>query len=91
MKKIVQNLLAVFLLAVLLVPVTALGAEAECKHRMPETADWTWTLPSTPGSGFASCTVKVQCLDCGKEFSTVCDRVAIWGGEKQQPALVIKL
>ena len=89
MKRIVQNLLAVFLLDVLLVPVTALGAE--CKHRMPETADWTWDPQTTPGEPYTSCTVKVKCLDCGKEFSTVCDKVAIWGGKKQQPALVIKL
>ena len=37
MKRIVQNLLAVFLLAVLLVPVTALGAE-KCEHVMPDEA-----------------------------------------------------
>ena len=68
MKKIVQNLLAVFLLAVLLVPMTALGAECETTHRMPETAEWTWTPPEKPGEGKAYYTIKAKCLDCDKVF-----------------------
>ena len=70
MKRIVQNLLAVFLLAVLLVPVTALGAETECEHVMPEKAEWTWTPPSTPGEGTASYTIEAKCTKCDKVFSS---------------------
>ena len=70
MKRIVQNLLAVFLLAVLLVPVTALGAETECEHVMPETAEWTWTPPATPGEGTAPYTITAKCTKCGKVFSS---------------------
>ena len=66
MKRIVQNLLAVFLLAVLLVPVTALGAETECEHVMPETAEWTWTSLPQPGEGFATYTITVRCEKCNK-------------------------
>ena len=68
MKRIVQNLLAVFLLAVLLVPVTALGAE-KCEHVMPDEAVWTWTPPSTPGEGTASYTITAECTKCGKVFT----------------------
>ena len=66
MKRIVQNLLAVFLLAVLLVPVTALGAE-KCEHVMPDEAVWTWTPPATPGEGTASYTITAECTKCGKK------------------------
>ena len=68
MKRIVQNLLAVFLLAVLLVPVTALGAE-KCEHVMPDEAVWTWTPPATPGEGTASYTITAECTKCGKVFT----------------------
>ena len=68
MKRIVQNLLAVFLLAVLLVPVTALGAE-KCEHVRPEEAVWTWTPPATPGEGTASYTITAECTKCGKVFT----------------------
>ena len=79
MKKIVQNLLAVFLLAVLLVPVTALGAG--CKpyaHVVDEGAEtvWDWTIPN---SGFASVTVSAQCKKCNETFSTTANSVAIQG------------
>ena len=70
MKRIVQNLLAVFLLAVLLVPVTALGAETECEHVMPDEAVWTWTPPSTPGEGTAPYTIEAKCTKCDKVFSS---------------------
>ena len=66
MKRIVQNLLAVFLLAVLLVPVTALGAETECEHVMPEKAEWTWTWLPPPGEGYARYTMTVRCEKCNK-------------------------
>ena len=68
MKRIVQNLLAVFLLAVLLVPVTALGEE-KCEHVMPDEAVWTWTPPATPGEGTASYTITAECTKCGKVFT----------------------
>ena len=68
MKRIVQNLLAVFLLVVLLVPVTALGAE-KCEHVMPDEAVWTWTPPATPGEGTASYTITAECTKCGKVFT----------------------
>ena len=68
MKRIVQNLLAAFLLAVLLVPVTALGAE-KCEHVMPDEAVWTWTSPATPGEGTASYTITAECTKCRKVFS----------------------
>ena len=68
MKRIVQNLLAVFLLAVLLVPVTALGAE-KCEHVMPDEAVWTWTPPATPGEGTAPYTITAECTKCGKVFT----------------------
>ena len=68
MKRIIQNLLAVFLLAVLLVPVTALGEE-KCEHVMPDEAVWTWTPPATPGEGTASYTITAECTKCGKVFT----------------------
>ena len=79
MKKIVQNLLAVFLLAVLLVPVTALGAG--CKpyaHVVDKGAEtvWDWTIPN---SGFASVTVSAQCKKCNGTFSTTANSVPIRG------------
>ena len=83
MKKIVQNLLAVFLLAVLLVPVTALGAEAECEHVMPEKAEWTWTPPSPLESGSASYTVTAKCTKCGHPFTGEGDKVPSRGGALQ--------
>ena len=79
MKRIVQNLLAVFLLAVLLVPVTALGAE-KCEHVMPDEAVWTWTPPATPGEGTASYTITAECTKCGKVF-TGNGRAWIWDTE----------
>ena len=79
MKSIVQNLLAVFLLAVLLVPVTALGAE-KCEHVMPDEAVWTWTPPATPGEGTASYTITAECTKCGKVF-TGNGRAWIWETE----------
>ena len=79
MKRIVQNLLAVFLLAVLLVPVTALGAE-KCEHVMPDEAVWTWTPPATPGEGTASYTITAECTKCGKVF-TGNGRAWIWETE----------
>ena len=79
MKRIVQNLLAVFLLAVLLVPVTALGAE-KCEHVMPDEAVWTWTPPATPGEGTASYTITAECTKCGKVF-TGNGRASIWETE----------
>ena len=79
MKRIVQNLLAVFLLAVLLVPVTALGAE-KCEHVMPDEAVWTWTTPATPGEGTASYTITAECTKCGKVF-TGNGRAWIWETE----------
>jgi len=80
MKRIVQNLLAVFLLAVLLVPVTALGAEAECEHVMPEKAEWTWTPPSPLESGYASYKVTAKCTKCGHPFTGEDDKVPSRGG-----------
>lgn len=70
MKRIVQNLLAVFLLAVLLVPVTALGAG--CKpyaHAVDKGAEtvWDWTIPD---KGFASVTVSARCKNCNEMIST---------------------
>ena len=79
MKRIVQNLLAVFLLAVLLVPVTALGAE-KCEHVMPDEAVWTWTPPATPGEGTASYAITAECTKCGKVF-TGNGRAWIWETE----------
>ncbi len=79
MKRIVQNLLAVFLLAVLLVPVTALGEE-KCEHVMPDEAVWTWTPPATPGEGTASYTITAECTKCGKVF-TGNGRAWIWDTE----------
>ena len=79
MKRIVQNLLAVFLLAVLLVPVTALGEE-KCEHVMPDEAVWTWTPPATPGEGTASYTITAECTKCGKVF-TGNGRAWIWETE----------
>ena len=77
MKRIVQNLLAVFLLAVLLVPVTALGAG--CKpyaHAVDKGADtvWDWTIPD---KGFASVTVSARCKNCNEMISTTANSIAI--------------
>ena len=79
MKRLVQNLLAVFLLAVLLVPVTALGAE-KCEHVMPDEAVWTWTPPATPGEGTASYTITAECPKGGKVL-TGNGRAWIWETE----------
>ena len=77
MKRIVQNLLAVFLLAVLLVPVTALGAG--CKpyaHAVDKGAEtvWDWTIPD---KGFASVTVSARCKNCNEMISTTANSIAI--------------
>ena len=77
MKRIVQNLLAVFLLAVLLVPVTALGAG--CKpyaHAVDKGAEtvWDWTIPD---KGFASVTVSARCKNCNEMISTTENSIAI--------------
>ena len=77
MKRIVQNLLAVFLLAVLLVPVTALGAG--CKpyaHAVDKGAEtvWDWTIPD---KGFASVTVSARCKNCNEIISTTANSIAI--------------
>ena len=77
MKRIVQNMLAVFLLAVLLVPVTALGAG--CKpyaHAVDKGAEtvWDWTIPD---KGFASVTVSARCKNCNEMISTTANSIAI--------------
>ena len=63
----------------LLVPVTALGAE-KCEHVMPDEAVWTWTPPATPGEGTASYTITAECTKCGKVF-TGNGRAWIWDTE----------
>ena len=75
MKRIVQNLLAVFLLAVLLVPVTALGEE--CNHAVAEGTEavWVWHIPEN--GGFASADVSAQCKNCKEMISTTANSIAI--------------
>ena len=76
MKRIVQNLLAVFLLAVLLVPVTALGAE--CNHAVAEGTEavWVWHIPENGGSATAD--VSARCKNCNEMISTTANSIAIW-------------
>ena len=82
-KKLLQSLLAVFLLAALLIPVTAFGedgtASSTCEngHNMPDKANWEWEFPATPGSGAAYYTATATCLDCRKEFSSGRQMVAM--------------
>ena len=82
-KKLLQSLLAVFLLAVLLIPLTAFGedgtASSTCEngHNMPDKANWEWEFPATPGSGAAYYTATATCLDCRKEFSSGRQMVAM--------------
>ena len=75
MKRIVQNLLAVFLLAVLLVPVTALGAE--CNHAVAEGTEavWVWHIPENGGSATAD--VSARCKNCNEMISTTANSIAI--------------
>ena len=75
MKRIVQNLIAVFLLAVLLVPVTALGEE--CNHAVAEGTEavWVWHIPEN--GGFASADVSAQCKNCKEMISTTANSIAI--------------
>ena len=75
MKRIVQNLLAVFLLAVLLVPVMALGAE--CNHAVAEGTEavWVWHIPENGGSATAD--VSARCKNCNEMISTTANSIAI--------------
>lgn len=75
MKRIVQNLLAVFLLAVLLVPVTALGEE--CNHAVAEGTEavWVWHIPENGGSATAD--VSARCKNCNEMISTTANSIAI--------------